>query len=227
MINSPGASAWSGNRRDPDAGPDLEIAPATDRKRLRDQLQQLAGPRLDARSIPYVVQHNDEFVTPDTRDRLGLEALLQTIPQDLQQLVSDCMAEAVIDVLEAVEIHEQHGDTATALTGRSHGRIQPLLQQHAVGQTRQRVMFGLVGQSCLVGTQACFDLAPLFDLRGQAGVDPSVVHDGSCCQQQECRQECQRDLRVGIPQGRQVQHEGRVVRGQSKGFEQVMDRGVG
>ena len=49
------------------------------------------------------------------------------------------MAERVVDVLEAVEVEAEHGQ-ALALLQAVERPLQPLLQQHAVGQLGQNVV---------------------------------------------------------------------------------------
>ena len=59
------------------------------------------------------------------------------------------MAERVVDVLEAVEVDEQHADAA-AVAPRLRDRLrQALLQQQAVGQAGERVARGHVLQALL------------------------------------------------------------------------------
>ena len=92
----------------------------------------------------------------------------------LQELVADPVPERVVDVLEPVEVDEQHADaTAAALRLRDRLR-EPLVQQQPVGQSRQRVARRHVLQALL-------------------GLDPrrNVLHE------RENRRRCCRGRRAG------------------------------
>ncbi len=55
----------------------------------------------------------------------------------------------VVDVLEPVEVDEQHADATAAALGLRDRLRQPLVQQQAVGQSRQRIARGHVLQAFL------------------------------------------------------------------------------
>ena len=50
------------------------------------------------------------------------------------------MAERVIDELEAIEIADEERKPATIPVGVRHRLVQPVLEQHAVRQPRQRIV---------------------------------------------------------------------------------------
>ncbi|MNQ78385.1 hypothetical protein D3C85_932940 [compost metagenome] len=56
------------------------------------------------------------------------------------------MAEAVVDVLETVEVEKQHCALAAGVQGAGEGRLQATFEQGAVGQAGERVMVCLVIQ---------------------------------------------------------------------------------
>ena len=60
----------------------------------------------------------------------------------LQELVAGVVAERVVDVLEAIEVEEQHGRLQTAALRQRDGLGEVLLQEHAVGQPGERVVVG-------------------------------------------------------------------------------------
>ena len=70
----------------------------------------------------------------------GPHAAAQPLGEDEQQLVAGGVAAAVVDVLEVVEVDEQHADRAAAL----QDAVGDLLEQGAVGQAGQRVAEHLV-----------------------------------------------------------------------------------
>ena len=88
--------------------------------------------------------HDRELVATHAGDRVGLPRhLAQPIGHHPQQLVAGGMAERVVDVLEVIEVQNVGGDDLTAL-GTGQGLLQPLVEQHAVRQTGQRVVHGHV-----------------------------------------------------------------------------------
>jgi hypothetical protein len=55
------------------------------------------------------VQHDDEFVTAHAdHDIRGAHGRAHALGDFLQQLVADFVAARIVDVLEAIEIEEQH-----------------------------------------------------------------------------------------------------------------------
>ena len=59
----------------------------------------------------------------------------QAVGRHAQELVADGVAERVVDVLEMVEV-EDVGGHHLAVLDAGQGLLQPLVQQHAVGQAR-------------------------------------------------------------------------------------------
>lgn len=87
------------------------------------------------------------------------------------------MAEAVVDVLEAVEIEEQHGAMAVLDLGFVEGQLQAVLEQHAVGQAGQRVMVGLVVEARL-GVLEAADVGEYRDMVGDPVLAVAHCADG-------------------------------------------------
>ena len=54
------------------------------------------------------------------------------------------MAERVVDLLEAVEVHDQHGQEASSRRARRIACWMRSRKKHAVGKARQRVVESLV-----------------------------------------------------------------------------------
>ena len=149
-----------------------------DAERLRDRVEQLLRDAAQHRRIVEILDDDHELVAAEARQQVGLAQRGRELARDaLQELVADPVAERVVDVLEPVEVDEQHADaTAAALRLRNRLR-QALVQQQAIGQSGQRVARGHV-------------LQPLLRL------DPRrhVLHE---------RQD-RRDLAVGIEQRRVI-----------------------
>ena len=59
------------------------------------------------------------------------------------------MTEPVVDLLEVVEVAEQHDDRVSLVTARSERLPEPVSEQLAVGETGQTVVERLVNQLLL------------------------------------------------------------------------------
>ncbi len=66
-----------------------------------------------------------------------------------EQQVADGVAQAVIDVLEAIQIEEQDCAEAAGLFAVQQGGLKPALEQYSVGQAGERVMMGLIVEARL------------------------------------------------------------------------------
>ena len=97
-----------------------------------------------------VFQHDGELVAAQARDGvLRPHGLLQARGGGAQDAVAGGVAERIVDVLEAVQVEEQHRDAAF-LAARAHDRArQALGQQRAVRQAGQRVVVRQVAQFLL------------------------------------------------------------------------------
>ena len=149
-----------------------------DLERLRDGVEQLLRDPAQHRRLLEVLDDHHEFVAAEAREQVGLaQRRRQRLGHALQQLVADPVAERVVDVLEAVEVDEQHADAAAAALRLRDRLRQPLVQQQAVRQAGQRVARRHVLEALL-------------------GLDPRrhVLHE----------REDRRDLAVGVEQRRVV-----------------------
>ena len=91
-------------------------------------------------------QHHHELVAADASHRVGgAHAGAQPLRDFHESQVTHGMALAVVQRFEAVQVHEHHrAMQAAALAGRD-GQGQPVVEQPAVGQLRQRVDEGQLG----------------------------------------------------------------------------------
>ena len=65
------------------------------------------------------------------------------------------MAQAVVDVLEAIQVHEEHGEQVVGVADApADGAGQPLHEQHPVRQVRQGIVNRVVHQAVLGGPEA-------------------------------------------------------------------------
>jgi hypothetical protein len=92
------------------------------------------------RRCPHIRQHHDKLVTAQPRHRVALAQAALHAPSHLdQQLIPGRVAMTVVHFLEAVEV-EIHERELTLVTTRTvHGLLQPVGQQHPIGQIGQRI----------------------------------------------------------------------------------------
>ena len=156
---------------------------AADLVRLADLLEHTVGDGRHHVGAVHAFQYDHELVAADACRhllRLGVRRLqaCQRIPgpqrqlqapRDLaQQLVAGGVAHGVVDLLEAVEVHEQQRKTvARVAAGMGNGLLQPLHHRRAVGQLGQCIGVGVV-------VELRFQRAPLGHV-GEAGDDATDV----------------------------------------------------
>ena len=144
------SSSWTvaaGHGRGRDADADADVQPdVLDGERLLDQLAQPRGALLGLVQ-PGVGQQDGELVAAQPgEDLAGPQRGLQARADLAQQLVTGVVAEAVVDLLEAVEVEQQQGG------GPPGGRRR----QHPGGLLEQGAAVGQPGQ--LVGARLLLDL---------------------------------------------------------------------
>ena len=102
----------------------------------------------------FALHHDDELVAAESGQHVALaQRRAQPLGHDLQQLVADLVAEAVVDRLEVVEVDEQHRHLVDL--GRRQPVVEEVHQVRAVGQPGQLVVAGrvpqLLGGAALLG----------------------------------------------------------------------------
>ena len=132
-----GGQAVRGPHGDADAGADHHLLPIDGvgrADRLDDAQRQSGGiGRLGDRHL----QHR-ELVATHARDGVRFaHQLLQAPRHHLQELVAGGMAERVVHRLEVVEVEQVHRHDLAALDAGQRV-LEPLVEQHAVGQVGQR-----------------------------------------------------------------------------------------
>jgi hypothetical protein len=121
------------------------------------QLERVRQPLLDApRRVHGIVgvldlQEDGELIATQARNRLVRAHARPERARDAhEQGIADGMAEAVVHDLEAIQIHEQNGTALLRLAAPARQRRrQPINEQRAVRQTRQRVVQRIVAQTLL------------------------------------------------------------------------------
>src|SRR6266700_3771611 len=81
-----------------------------------------------------------EFVTPQARHEIHLaHAATQPFGNSLQQLVTDKMPVRIVDLLELIEVEEQHGKLLASIDQRER-LIEPFIESRSVEQAGQRIV---------------------------------------------------------------------------------------
>ena len=93
--------------------------------------------------------------SPPTRATVvaGRRAGGQALGHHAQQFVAGVVAQAVVDVLEAVQVHEHQREARAARAGDAHRLLQPLAQQRAVGEAGEVIVPRLALDALLVLAQ--------------------------------------------------------------------------
>ncbi len=95
-------------------------------------------------------EQDDELVAAEPRHHVDVaDAAAEPLRRLHQQRVAGVVAKRVVDVLELVEIDQQHPDIAVRPARAAQRRLQPLPHQPAIGQPGQRVMIGHVPHALL------------------------------------------------------------------------------
>ena len=136
---------------DADAKANGHVDPATiDVMRLGHGLQQscCCGGGI-FRALQFLQEHN-EFVASLAADGVrSAHAIEQAPGYRLQEFVAHQMSEGVIDVFEAVQIHEQDRGLALLPTRKNDRLVHTIIEECPIGQTGEGVVLGGMGQPVL------------------------------------------------------------------------------
>ena len=129
---------------DADAGAHVELEvldPEDRRERLGDAPRRLEG----GIGAVHVGEQHGELVAPEPGDRAALGNRVRDPRSHVaEQHVPDPVAEAVVDLLEAVEVHDHHRQTASVAGALPHRLLRHHPEVGAVGQPGERVVQGVV-----------------------------------------------------------------------------------
>jgi len=126
--------------RDADAGRDLD-ADVAQLHRLGDGVQYPLQAVAAGLQVGQAGQQQHELVAAEARQGVAaLQRVLQPLGDLYQQPVADLVAVAVVDRLEAVQIHEADRQPVAAALRLGDGLPHALGQQHAVGEVGERVV---------------------------------------------------------------------------------------
>ena len=133
-----------------DRGGEHDLALGEGDRRL-DRLLDRVGDGGDARRVLLGQQHQRELVAGKARQRIArLEQAVQPPRDGEQDGVAGRDAEPVIDLLEAVDVDDEHGRLDLLFAPwRAQSCLQPVHEQLAVGQAGQIVVHGVVQQPLL------------------------------------------------------------------------------
>ena len=108
---------------------------------LAELVQQLLRHRRGLARLGDVLQQHAELVAADARDEVvAAHAGAQARGDHLQQAVADLVAEAVVDLLEVVQVEEQERRGLVVAPGVRHRLARALGEHRAVGQAGERVV---------------------------------------------------------------------------------------
>ena len=115
-----------------------------------------------------ILDQDGELVAAEPGDGVGgTGAGAEALGGQHQQLVALAVTKAVVDLLEVIEVEEEHGDGVPLPLRELERVIHAVAEEGAVGQPGERVVEGLVQQLLL-------EALPLGDV---AGVEHDAVHD--------------------------------------------------
>ena len=96
-------------------------------------------------------QQGHELVAPEASHGVALAQALGHVDREpYQQPITRVVTMAIIDVLEAVQIDVRQRQTLAVAPHALHRLSQPIGQQHAIGQTGQRIIMGDLLEPTLV-----------------------------------------------------------------------------
>ena len=127
-----------------DAGGHADL-PSADQKRRSEAVQDLRGDDPQVLGALDLGEQDGELVAAHTSHRVtGAHAAAQPRPHGLQELVPGPVSQTVVDLLEMIEVDEQHGERQPVAARMLQRQAEPVVQQGAIRQIRQRVVVGQV-----------------------------------------------------------------------------------
>jgi hypothetical protein len=91
-------------------------------------------------------EQDDEFIAALAADGIGsADARQEPLRNGLQQLVTNGVAEGIVDVFEAVEIREEYGEIFFLAAGQRNGLGDAVVEEQAIGKIGDHVVLRGVG----------------------------------------------------------------------------------
>ena len=144
-----GAQGVTGEQADTDTGADKQLVAVKNERILHGVEHALRqGRRLHHLRAAFC-QHG-KFVAPQARQgNPRPKQAAEAFGHQFEQLIANVMAEAVVDDLEVVQVHQQQGAATLMHLRGSQGLLGAIGEQQAVGQVGERVVMGQVRQFVL------------------------------------------------------------------------------
>jgi hypothetical protein len=134
------------------AGTDDELM-VIDLVALAHPVDDATGQRGGVGRLVDVDLQNREFIAAHACQRItGSEQTAQPLGDSGQQLVASGMAQRIIDILKVVEIQKLLGHHGIG-PGLAQRLLEPLAKQRPIGQPRERIVMGQVGDGGLRAAQ--------------------------------------------------------------------------
>ena len=128
-------------QRDAEAGVDVDGDVAEDERRIERRLMRAATSRRHACSVGAVNMTANSSPPRRATVSLSRSVLLEAAADLDQQLIAEVMAERVVDLLEAIDVHHDHADRGAAASLRAgDGVRQRGREERAIRQPGQRVV---------------------------------------------------------------------------------------
>ncbi len=132
---------------------------ALDDERLDERGEERVGHLDRLVEVVEIGQQNGELVAAEPRHRVGgAQAARQAASHLAQHLVPALVAEGVVDLLEAVQVHEQEAQRLGGAAALQNPLFQPVVEQEPVRQAGEGVVQRLAPQ-LLLGQAALRNLA--------------------------------------------------------------------
>ena len=143
---------------------------AVEAHRPADRLEQPAHEQRDVALAGDVLAEHDELVTADARDRVARAQDRDDVAGHRHEhRVARIVAEAVVDLLELVEVEEQHRHRPAGSARPGQRRLDAVAEQSPVGQVGQAVVQRGVQQD-LLGVAAARRIVEAHQPRAVAGL---------------------------------------------------------
>ena len=125
--------------RDADRALALEREAADD-DRLLERLEQPLGDERAGVAVAHLGDQDAELVAAEAGDHLAVaEHALEALGHALEKEVAVVVAERVVDLLEAVEVHQHHGDELLLALGAEDRLLHEVVEHRAVREAGERV----------------------------------------------------------------------------------------
>ncbi len=122
-----------------------------DREGLGHPLENPIGDQRRVALVSDILEEHGELVASEAGDRVPRSEEPFQLPSERgEQLIARGMPQAVVDVLEAVDVEEEDGEgIALAPAGDAEGAVQPVLEESPAGKVREPVEEGVAEELLL------------------------------------------------------------------------------